>query len=302
MTDEEKAALEAQEAAGDAGGTGREEDEEEEKEGTEDGDGADDGEDDGEGGKGKRDASGKGGKSIPKQRFDRVRQERNTYRQFGTPEEIKAKLAKAAEYEKYERELAEQEQREADEAKRKAGQPTDAELNAGFDRALERRFGKGAPEDFEQFREVQRRDVQRTVRDSLDHIRTFLTEHNMKADDVAVNRWSTHVGTEFKMDSELAGQFRDPVTQKKALDTALGRVRAELIDPALAAVGASKLESARKRRDAAPSSAGRSAQAPILDENEEYTPPKNLTNPVERQRWWDKLMARKRRELDEASE
>jgi hypothetical protein len=302
MTDEEKAALEEaeREAAGDAGGTG--EAEEEEEHGTDDEDGATD-DDDGEGnGKGKRVASDKGGKSIPKSRFDRVRQERNTYRAFGTPDEIKAKLAKVAEYEKYEREVAEQEKRAADEAKRKAGEPTDEELNAGFDRALERRFGKGAAQDFEQFRDVQRRDVARTVRDSLDHIRTFLTEHNIKADDAAVDRWSRHVGTEFKMDDELAANFRDPVTQKKALDTALTRVRSELIDPALAAVGASKLETARKRREAAPSSAGRGAQAPMLDENEEYTPPKNLTDPVKRQRWWDALMARKRRELDEATE
>jgi len=302
MTDEEKAALEAaKEAEGNAGGTGAEDEEGEEKEGTEneDGAGGDEG-DEGEAGKGKRAASDKGDAGL-KRRLKQVIEQRNKYRELGTPEELKELKARAAEYKRYEDELAAQEKKDADEAKRKAGQPTDEELNAGFDRALERRFGKGASQDFEQFRDTQRREVQRTVRDSLDHIRIFLTDHNLKADDKAVERWSRHVGTEFKMDDELAANFRDPVTQKKALDAALGRVKAELIDPALAAVGAKKLEAAHRRRDAAPSSAGRNAQAPVLDENEEFTPPKNLTNPIERQRWWDKLMARKRHELDEAT-
>lgn len=288
------------EATGDAGGTGEEVEEREGAE-NEDGAGADDDEDSDDSGKGKRDASDKGGKSIPKSRFDRVRKERNAYREFGSPDELKAKLAKAAEYEKYEREVADQEKREADEARRKAGQPTDEELNASFDKALERRFGKGAPQDFERFRDTVQRDVQRTVSASLDHIRTFLSDHKLPTDDKSVERWSRHVGTEFKYDDELGDSFRDPVTQKTALDTALKRVAGELIDPALAAAGASKLETFRKRREAAPSSAGRGAQAPAVDENEEFTPPKNLTDPVKRQRWWDNLMARKRRELDEAT-
>lgn len=303
MTDEEKAALEeAKEAEGNAGGTGEEDEEGNEGEGTENEDGAGDGEgEEGDEGKGKqRAASGKGAAGLQR-RLKQVIEQRNAYRELGTPEELKKLKERIAEYDRYEAEVKAQEKKAEEEARRKAGQPTDEELNASFDRALERRFGKGAAQDFEQFRDTQRREVQRTVRDSLEHIRTFLTEHNIKADDKAVERWSRHVGTEFKMDDELAADFRDPVTQKKALDIALNRVRAELIDPALAAVGASKLETARKRREAAPSSGGRNAQAPIIDENEEFTPPKNLTNPVERQRWWDKLMARKRRELDEAS-
>ena len=73
-------------------------------------------------------------------------------------------------------------------------------------------------------------------------------------------------------------------------------MRADLVDPALVAVGASKLEAARKRRAAAPSSAGQ-ASAPRFVEKE-LKPPKNAT-PEQRAKFWDDAVTDALREQEE---
>lgn len=268
-------------AAGDAGGTG--EDDGGAGDSARDASGDDGDDDEGDG----RDAGDKGGKPNTQglqKRLKALAAAKREYKELGTPEELRKMKARIAEYDRYEAELDREEQRKADEAARKAGQPTVAEQNAALDRALNQRFGEGAAEDFQSFRETRHMEIQRHTREGLDHLRDLLTKHNMKADDKTVANYEKHIGTEFLTDVELRARFKDPVTQKAALSEAFDRVRAELVDPALAAVGATKLEAARRRRAAAPSSAG-TASSPRFVEKE-LKPPKNAT-PEQRAKFWD---------------
>ena len=268
-------------AAGDAGGTGAD-DGDSAGDSAQDASGADD--DDGEGG---RDASDKGGKPTTdglQKRLKALAASKREYKELGSPEELRAMKARLAEYNRYEAELDAEEYRKADEAARKAGQPTVAEQNAALDRMLNQRFGEGAVDDFQSFRETRQMEVQRHTKEGLDHLRTLLTQHGIKADDKTVANYEKHIGTELMSDIPLRARFRDPVTQKDALTDAFARVRADLVDPALAAVGATKLEAARRRRATAPTSAGTTSSSRYVEK--ELKPPKNAT-PEQRAKFWD---------------
>lgn len=268
-------------AAGDAGGTGADDDDSA-GDSAQDASGADD--DDGDGG---RDASDKGGKPTTdglQKRLKALAASKREYKELGTPEELRAMKARIAEYNRYEAELDREEQRKADEASRRAGQPTVAEQNAALDRMLNQRFGEGAVDDFQSFRETRQMEVQRHTKEGLDHLRSLLREHGMKDDDKTVANYEKHIGTELMSDIPLRVRFRDPVTQKDALTDAFARVRADLVDPALAAVGATKLEAARRRRATAPTSAGTTSSSRYVEK--ELKPPKNAT-PEQRAKFWD---------------
>lgn len=278
--------------AGDAGGTGADDD-------AGAGDSAQDDDDAGDDGAGGRAADDKGEKTTKglQKRLKSVIGQRNAYRELGTPEELKKLKARVEEYDRYERELDAEEQQRKDEAARKAGEPTVADQNAALDRMLSQRFGEGAPGDFEAFRQTRRMEIQRHTREGLDHLKTLLRECKMKDDDKTVANYERHIGTELLSDNELRAQFTDPVTQKSALTEAFKRVRADLVDPALAGLGASKLEAARIRRASAPSSGGTTASP--AHQEKELKPPKELTDPVARQRWWDARIADALREQEE---
>lgn len=278
-------------AAGDAGGTGADD------EGSRDGEqnaGADD-EDEGAGG---RAADDKGEKTTAglQKRIKALAASKREYKELGTPESLRAMKARLAEYDRYEAELDREEAAKADAAARKAGEPTVAEQNAALDRMLTNRFGEGAPEDFQSFRETRRMEVQRHTKEGLDHLRKMLREHNLPDDDKTVAAYEKHIGTELLTDDPLRARFKDPVTQSAALTDAFKRVRADLVDPALVAVGASKLEAARKRRAAAPSSAGQASSPRYVEK--ELKPPKNAT-PEERKKFWDDAVTDAIREQDE---
>jgi hypothetical protein len=270
-------------ATGDAGGTG----EDDETAGDSAKDASVDDSDETEGG---RDADDTGGKPSTKgleKRLKALAAAKREYKELGSPQELRAMKARIAEYDRYERELDAEDQRKRDEAARKAGQPTVADQNAALDRMLNQRFGAGSVEDFQSFRETRQMEVQRHTKEGLDHLRTLLTTHNMKSDDKTVANYERHMGTELLSDISLRARFRDPVTQKDALTEAFNRVRSDLIDPALAAVGATKLAAAARRRATAPSSSG-TVSAPHYNEKE-LKPPKNAT-PEQRAKFWDKAI------------
>lgn len=276
-----------EETEGDAGGVG-DADASNAADGEQDGDDTDSADEaDGEA---NRDASEKGDKGNAglQKRLKAVIAQRNKYRELGTPEELAALKAKVAEYDRYEKKIEEEEQAAADEKARKEGRPTVAEQNAALDRMLNQRFGDGAVEDFMDFRETRKREIARHTRDGIEHLRALLDGVGLKTDDTTVESYERHVGTELMRDPELRTRFRDPVTQKDALAEAFKRVRAGLIDPALAAVGAEKLGRHKARRETVLGNAG-SGGNPQLDEFENLTPPKGL-NPDQRRAWWEKKM------------
>lgn len=266
---------------GDTGGVGKEDTADDTLEASEE-----------ERGTGERDADETGEKKTGnaglQKRLKNVIKERNdlreTYKEFGTPTELRALKAKVAEVEKYEKQIADEEQEAADAAAVKAGRPTVAQQNAALDRMLDQRFGEGAAESFERFRTTEKREIARHTRDGLNRLRHNLVEHNLKTDDESVEGWEVHVGTEFKRDPELRARFRDPVTADAAIDEAFTRVRRTLIDPSLAAVGAEKLSKFKARKDAAPG-AGGAGGGTQLEHFENLTPPKGL-NADQRAAWW----------------
>lgn len=241
---------------------------------------------------GERAADDKGEKKTGnvglQKRLKDVIAQRNAYRELGTPEELKKLRAEVAEYKRYEKQIEDEEKVKADEARVKAGQPTVAQQNANLDRLLDQRFGEGAAARFERFSETEKREVARHTRDGLDHLRGKLAAHNLKTDDATLGAWERHIGTEFRGDANLLAQFRNPVTQKDALDEAFNRVRRGLVDPSLVAVGADKLLRAKARKEAAPSSSGVGGNTQ-LEHFEKLTPPKGLTAD-QRQAWWEKQM------------
>jgi len=263
--------------AGDAGGTGEDD--------VDAGDSEHAGAEDGEGKP--RAAADKGEKGTAgyQKRLQAVIKERNAYRDLGTPEALRLMQERIAKYDKHEADLDREAKAAADEATRKAGQPTVSDQNALIDRLLTQRFGEGAVDDFSSFRETRKMEVQRHTREGLDHLASMLEKVGIKAEPATLGKWERHIGTELLADNELRAAFKDPVTQKDALTEAFKRVRTDLVDPALAAVGASKLDAAFRRRALAPGSAG-ATSAPIQVEKD-LKPPKTMTDPIERQRWWD---------------
>lgn len=233
-----------------------------------------------------------------KKRLSKVSARLRAYKTHGTPEEYAALKAEVAKYKKYEKEIEDDEKKRLDEEARKKGQPTIAEQNARFDKILDQRYGEGAAEDFEAFRETRNGERARHVRDGFDHLKKLLVEHGLEAQTKgeAFEAWDQHIGAALRKTPERWARFKNPITELDAIDEAFKDVKRFLVDPAVAATSAGKIKSLQRRRDAAPSSAGRGA-APNVKQRE-LKPPDNLKGPA-RQAWWDKALEEVSVDLDD---
>lgn len=224
-----------------------------------------------------------------KKRLSKVSAKLRAYKEHGTPEEYAALKAEVAKYKKYEKEVEDEDRAKVDAEARAKGQPTVEEQNATFDRILERRFGKGAPQAFERFQENENREIARHVREGHEQLRGLLTEHQLEAatKGEAFEEWDRLIGSNIRNNPQRWAQFRNPITQAQAINDAFKEVKRNVVDPAVAASSAGKIKALARRRAAAPTSGGANA-APEF-KMRDLKPPKDLKG-VDRARWWEKTL------------
>lgn len=262
-------------------------------------DGADDDDDAGTD-EDEQDAAGSGDKSLAglKKRLGKVIAQRNRYRTLGTPEELEALRTDVARYKKYEKEIADEDAVKLDEENRKKGIPTVAEQNAQLDRILDRRFGEGAAEDFEAFRETRQMELSRHIREGQTHLRSLLTEHGLnsatKGD--AFDAWDRQIAAGIRKDPDRLARFKNPITQLEAIDEAFAEAKRFLIDPAVATASAGKIKALEKRRAAAPTSSGRNSAPEVKLTSRR--PPDTMKDPRERQAAWNKIIEEASKEAE----
>ena len=260
---------------------------------------ADDAKDDDAGDDEHQDAADSGAK-IPTKRFNKVIGQRDEARRaLATKDaELAADRAKLARYERYEAEIAAEEQTRVDAENAKKGIPSVEEQNARLDRLLVQRFGPGAVETFESQNETRQMELSRLTREAHAHLRTLLTEHGLDAatKGEAFDYWDRQVGAALRATPERVAKFKNPLTTAEAIDDAFGEVKRFIADPAVAASSAGRIKALAKRRASAPSSSGGNT-APEVNVAP-LKPPKEMTDPRQRASWWERHIERQSREMD----
>jgi len=219
------------------------------------------------------------GKTVPYERFSKVNSERQSWRKLGkSPEEVAARLARADRIERAARGKDEDERTPEDESLDRASE--------ALGRVIDHRYGRGADENMRSTQEVRDMQALAHAKQGLNYLRETLEDHRIPYDDKTFPDWEVRVGDEMARDPELHARFKNPVTQQAAIEESFGRLRDTVINPALAASGAAKLQAGHRRRASALSSP-RSVGAPAIFDKE-LAPPKDMTDPVARAQWWEK--------------
>lgn len=217
------------------------------------------------------------GISALQKRLSTTTRERNEWRKLGkSPEEVLERLERA---ERVERAVAGRASEQGDPEAASAAQRRATALRG----VINETFGDGADEDFSEFRESRRMQVLAHANNGVGHLRAVLEDHNFTLDDAGLSKWERRITDELRADPELLTQYHNPVTQREAIEEGFKRLREDIVDPALAVMGAGKLAGGARRRAAA---LGSSRDAGIPSHLEEDTePPKTMKDPDDRAAW-----------------
>ena len=187
--------------------------------------------------------------AVPYLRFKEVNDRDKQYREFGKPDEVKARLAKLSAFEAKEAEAETERQRVASEESRRAN-PKQAEVDDLIRDSVNRQYpGVATVEAIAARQKEQERLVVATyVQRSDDHIVHLMRDHKIEVTPQSFASYKKMVESEVLSDEALTKSYWEPANQDKAMDEAFTRVKTIHINPALQAAGARTLDQARERR------------------------------------------------------
>lgn len=222
-----------------------------------------------------------------KKRLAKLTAQRNSARVEAS--ERKALEARVAAYEKRERDVVEARKR----AERATPEGQKAEerkraVHATLDEAFYPGYSAQQEAAALAQRETEDRANAQYGMQGISYLQTELADHDIPANAATIVRWERAIASEVAEDTQLLAAYRDPTSQKAAIQEAFNRVRDGLANPILKDRGAKPLARIERNRQAVLGGGqNRGAVAGTPEPEVDLTPPKELKGRALDQYWAD---------------
>lgn len=182
---------------------------------------------------------------VPYARFKEKNDLANRYSKLGKPEELEARLTKAADYERRQQEAVEAD-RQRQEQERRQTNPKLADAEDLVEDIIERKY-PGIRQHQQQQEQDRQLAIARHVQHGMEQIPALLKEHGIPVTKDSIESYETLVESQIIKDPELKQGFWRPAEQADVMKEAFTRAKTRVLNPAMQAAGAKTLDDARER-------------------------------------------------------